>query len=154
MNDDSVNLRALPPLEAPDDLWPEIARQLDNKDAAARSRRKVRFGIAATLLLGLGLAFLQQHDRPVTTARATLERLQQASADMESQLAEYRQGIVDGRSIDALARMERELSYLDMQISEQPQDPGLWAERTALLSEMIARYHRADWRSEALVGSY
>lgn len=55
---------------------------------------------------------------------------------------------------DAIARMERQLSWLDVQLQQQPDDFTLWAERVALLSEMNQTYARTDWRTDLMLATY
>jgi len=158
MATDPLQLRSLPQAAPPRDLWPAIAAELD-RAADSRWRQKFwpRLAIAASLVaVALGLALL----RPAPQGDAQdpaldrLARLQSVSGALESRLQGHRDTVLDARTVDTIARLERELAWLDLQISESPDDPGLWAERVVLLSEITERYMRSDWRAELMLASY
>lgn len=160
MDTDPLKLRRLPPLDPPEELWPAVARQLDDRLKRRKPARWLPLGVAAGLaLMTLGILQLTPPGEPApmvpqTTAADPLLRLQRASAGLESQLDDYRDGVLSAPTADTIARMERELAWLDLQISEEPGDTALWAERVALLGSMLQRYLREDWRADAMLASY
>lgn len=155
---DPLDLRSLPPLDAPPGLWNEIEQGLDARAGRpARSRSWVPLAMAATVAaMALLISLLRPEalPGPAGNANDSLVRLQAVSAALETQLDVYRSGVVSATTVDAVARMEQELAWLDAQLSESPDDAALWAERIALLGEMNQRYLRADWRTELMLASY
>ena len=155
---DPLNLKALPSLDAPAGLWNEIEQRLDARaDRTAPKRSWVPLAMAATVAaMALLISLLRPDALPVPTGGTdnSLVRLQAVSATLETQLDAYRGGVVSATTVDAVARMEQELAWLDAQLSESPDDAALWAERIALLGEMNQRYLRADWRTELMLASY
>lgn len=162
---DPLKLKSLPPLDAPDGLWDDIESTLDARSGRARSpaggtrRGWIPLAMAATVAaLALCIALLRGAYGPVPASPDEgldpLVRLQAVSAALESQLDDYRYGAVSASTADSVARLEQELSWLDAQINDSPNDPALWAERVALLGEINQRYIRSDWRSEMMLASY
>lgn len=160
MDTDPLKLRSLPPLQPPDNLWPALERALDARQSPRSPRRWVPLAAAACVaMLALGILRLapQEQEAPVPRqagAGESLQRLQAVSAALETQLGDYRDGVLSAATADSIARMERELAWLDTQLGEQPEDPALWAERVALLGGMVQRYLREDWRAEVMLASY
>lgn len=157
---DPLNLKALPDLDPPEGLWNAIETSLDSRAGRGAARRGwIPLAMAATVAtLALCIALLRgtYGPVPVTSDEAAdpLVRLQAVSAALETQLDDYRYGAVSASTADAVARLEQELAWLDVQINETPDDPVLWAERVALLGEINQRYIRSDWRSEMMLASY
>ncbi len=162
---DPLNLRSLPPLDAPDALWGDIETTLDARSGRARSstggtkRGWIPLAMAATVAaMALCIALLRGAYGPVPASPDEsldpLVRLQAVSAALETQLDDYRYGAVSASTADSVARLEQELAWLDVQINQTPDDPVLWAERVALLGEINQRYIRSDWRSEMMLASY
>ena len=153
-----LDLTSLPELDPPEGLWTAIADDLDRRTPAVPPRRSwVPLAMAATVAaLALSITLLRPDALPEAgrDANDSLLRLQAVSAALETQLDAYRDGVVSATTVDAIARMEQELAWLDAQLSESPDDPALWAERIALLGEMNQRYLRADWRSELMLANY
>ena len=158
MDTDPLNLRSLPPRQPPEDFWPVLEQALDAREAPGPARRWRSLAVAACLaVLAVGVLRLAPQEpagpSPANAAES-LQRLQTVSAALEAQLDDCRDGVLSAATADSIARMERELVWLDSQISEDPQDPVLWAERVALLGGMLQRYLREDWRAEAMLASY
>ncbi|MBY6205482.1 hypothetical protein [Halomonas denitrificans] len=160
-NRDPLNLKSLPPLEAPDGLWSDIESALDARSGSGSAPRRgwVPLAMAATVAaLALSIALLRGTYGPVPASPDDgidpLIRLQAVSSALESQLEDYRYGAVSASTADSVARLEQELAWLDVQIEQSPYDPVLWAERVALLGEINQRYIRSDWRSEMMLASY
>ncbi|NKI34051.1 hypothetical protein HFP89_02575 [Wenzhouxiangella sp. XN79A] len=155
---DPLNLKSLPELDPPEGLWPAISDEMERRGRSTTPRRSwVPLAMAATVaVLALSITLLRPDALPEARldANDALLRLQAVSAALETQLDVYRDGVVSATTVDAIARMEQELAWLDAQLSESPDDPALWAERIALLGEMNQRYLRADWRSELMLASY
>lgn len=158
-SNDPLNLKSLPALEAPEDLWNGIENALDRRSGSGSSRRPwVPLAMAATVAtLALCIALLRGLYGPIPVVEESpsqLARLQTVSAALESQLDDYRYGVVSAATADSVARLEQELAWLDAEITDAPDDPALWAERVALLGEINQRYIRSDWRSEMMLASY
>jgi hypothetical protein len=83
-----------------------------------------------------------------------LARIQAVSDGMDARLVDWRDGVIDAGQADVLARMERELAWVDAEIAKDPENPALWVERVALQSEMMQRYLSSDWRSELMLSAY
>lgn len=161
---DPLDLKSLPALDAPEGLWNGIETALDtrNGNGAMHSNGArpawVPLAMAATVAtLALCIALLRGVYGPTPVDEQTpsqLARLQTVSAALESQLEDYRYGVVSATTADAVARLEQELAWLDAEITDSPDDPALWAERIALLGEINQRFIRSDWRSEMMLASY
>lgn len=156
---DPLALKALPDLDPPEGLWNAIEDSLDARSGSKPpSRAWVPLAMAATVgMLALCIALLRGVYGPVAPIDDTtnqLVRLQTVSAALESQLEDFRYGVVSASTADSVARLEQELAWLDAEITDRPDDPVLWAERVALLGEINQRYIRSDWRSEMMLASY
>ena len=182
MVDDPLGLRKLDQKAPPIELWNEIVEQLDAASTAKTTRARnwrLPAALAASFLVALiGFSVYDwefaQSGNPVavvepavssgeasldnsTDAMATqspVARLQAVSKALEGQLANWQGGVSTASTADAIARMERQLSWLDVQLQQQPDDFTLWAERVALLSEMNQTYARTDWRTDLMLATY
>lgn len=158
MANDPFDLRRLPALTPPDDLWRAIADDLEGRSRPApRQRWRIPLALsAAVVVVAVFLSLLRPGLAPegVVPGNGPLERLQLVSTALELQLDTYRGTVINAGTADTLARMERELAWLDMRLGDNPDDPVLWAERVALLGSMVERYMAADWRSDFRLASY
>ncbi len=163
MADDPLKLDALVPLEAPAGLWTSIAEGLDAEETAPVERKSRPHrawwggGIAASAALVLSLGYLPtpvETNPPAVADNDRLSRIQAVSAAMEGRLDGWRDGVVDAAQADVLARMERELAWLDADIEADPDNATLWAERVVLQSEIMEQYLSSDWRGEMMVTAY
>lgn len=157
MNHDPLNLRNLPTPEAPDDLWPAIAAELEQAPAR-QARPYVSIAVAAALVVAVAsIALHSVPDNPTTTTTAANPELLQAraaSARLEQVLRGQRDGMLDATSVESLAWMEQELGWLDVQLADSPSDTRLWQQRANLLAEMASQYQRNNWQTEIQLASY
>lgn len=160
MAEDPLNLQRLPTLDAPPGLWEDIAAGLEAEQDHQRSRfhwsgmAAAAAGLAALLMVAV---LVDQKQVAVPTTRVEdnqLARVQAVSSALEARLGMWQGTVIDAASADALARLERELIWLDADIERNPQDTALWAERVALQSEMVEQYLSSDWRSEMMLTAY
>lgn len=148
MKQDPLNLRRLPPLDPPAELWPAIRDQLsrDSRPAKRFSLPRWMPALAAALALGVLLNVLMrapEHPVIVDPGSAPPKPILAAmdrSASLEAELRARQQGSVSGEALQALLLLETELSWLDLRLAQQPDDVALWRERGELLSAMILRY--------------
>ncbi len=164
MNTDPLNLRRLPPLEPPSNLWSAIEEQT-RKSHRARWRVWAP-AVAAAMVLGVVLTVLMQAPQPgpelgselgpvdSTGPASPIQAAMAASADLESELRAREQGSVSGFALEHLLLLEAELAWVDLRLAERPQDLGLWQQRSELLAAMILRYAEpvelALWSTELL----
>jgi len=159
MNNDPLNLKDLPELDPPGELWQSISQAMDEQgfDQPSRRRWLPVAAVAATAGIALCLGVLMQGDGlpdRASSQQTTLAQLQAVSASLERELSRYRDGVISAASADSIARIEQELGWLDTQINQTPEDPALWIDRIALLDEMNQRYSQADWRNQLMLASY
>jgi len=164
MATDPLRLDRLPPLDPPEDLWQAISGRLDATPDAmpdttpGRRRRGPLAALAAAAAVAAMavtvFVVLQQPGAEPAAGDPRVERLMALSAALEARLDDVSDSVLTARTADALARIEQELAWLDVQIAASPGDPSLWAERVALLDDMHRRYRRADWQSQLQVASY
>lgn len=158
MNTDPLNLRRLPPLEPPPDLWAAIDQHLHQP---GRPRWQVWApAVAAAIAVALVLTVLMQGQEPTQDFGADpiqtslIQAAMAQSANLESELRAREQGSVNARALPLLLLLEAELAWVDLRLAEQPQDLGLWQQRSELLTAMILRYAEpvelAPWSTELL----
>lgn len=153
--DKAIDFSRLTQSKPPADLWPAIAGELDRR----RKQRFMRRLLAATavfLLAALVVVITQAPDvanegRLPTAQSVRLDGLQARSARLEAELSTYRRGVVESDSLESLVWLEVELGWLDSQLADSPDDPGLWRQRVELLQELSRRYAREHWGNEILV---
>lgn len=142
MNADPLNLRKLPRLDAPPDLWPAIRDQLGRP----RRPRWMVAGpaVAAMLVLAAVLGVLidapDSPDTPDEIQGSAVATAMAHSVDLEAELRQWQQRSVSAQTLHELVLLEVELTWLDLRLEQRPNDPALWRERGALLTEMIIRY--------------
>ena len=163
MSDDPLNLRSLPSVSPPEALWDAIAVQLERPTPVELSPEPEEPGhpwmplavAASIVVISLLLALLRPTLPETIPAESEhLRRLRSVSAALEDQLDAYHSGVFNATTADAIARRQRELAWLDVQLGSTPDDATLWAERVVLLSEMLERYMASDWRSQMDLASY
>jgi len=156
MHNDPLNLQNLPARPPPDGLWSSIEATLD-ETAKPRAGRYLSMAAASLALAIAAIQLFGPADQPATSAAAANPELQQAraaSARLEQVLRHQRDGVLDAGSVEALAWMEQELGWLDVQLTDSPSNTHLWRQRADLLAEMASQYQRNNWQSELQLASY
>ncbi len=160
MASEPLKFDSLPPLTPPEGLWDAISRDLDAAEhKPARTPRRFAWPLAAAAMVAIAAIAVVLRSAPgpvdaVADEAEYLADLQTVSAALEADLAQHRFGVVNATTADALARIQQELAWLDVQIAADPDDSALWIERVALLGELNERYRRSDWQSELRLAHY
>lgn len=157
--DDAIDFSRVQGACPPDDLWPAIAGELDQRRKHRFVRRvsalaaMVAVVVLATMLVGVPAP--PTGDKQIASAPAgvTLADLRALSARLESRLSDQRQRAVGGIELEPLLWLEAELAWLDEQLADSPADRELWRQRVVLLQELNRRYADGDWRRELLMAS-
>jgi hypothetical protein len=153
-------LRALPESAPQPDLWPELARALDERRRPRRWRYAIPAAIAAALALAVLLPRFTAHDveaprnppavatavPPVTAADTSatdeLAALNQRSRTLERWIAAVAaRAPQDGRDLMAAVEVEDLIGLVDVQLGGSRGDVDalpLWRQRVALLEDLAA----------------
>ncbi len=149
-------LRALPDAAPAPDLWPDLARSLDE-----RRRRPWRYALPIALAAGVALAFVlpKLAHRDVTAPPATpiasvaapaspasdndeLAQLHRRSGSLERWIAAVAaRAPQDGRDLMAAVEVEDLIGLIDVQLGGARTDSDalpLWRQRVALLQDLAA----------------
>jgi len=143
-------LRALPNVPPPIDGWPALAAAL-----RARRQQRMRIGLAlaASVIVSFSAVLMLPKADPVITSappRASAQEvasLMARSRALETHLAQMRESVPvwDERSAARAARLEGELSLVDLQLSgaEPNRARKLWRDRVDLLNKLVRTHQNA-----------
>lgn len=168
---DPFNLGSMPQLQPPAELWPAIAKQLEQDPAASdRLRRTGLWLPAAAIAAGFVIAIAWYWQLPtklgawsdpvavVTTGPEVnndhISALQLTSQLLQAELASSRSGVIRGHDLAGMALLQSELRLTDALLFEQPDNQQLWQQRNAVLASMTQRYRASDWHTQLQHASY
>jgi hypothetical protein len=147
-------LRALPTLKPTTDGWPALARTLS---ARRRQRVGVALALAASVIVSVSAVMLLPKPEPIANATTRVNATAPAPQDvptlmarsraLEGHLAQIRDNVPvwDERSAARAARIEGELSLVDLQLSyaEPRSTQRLWRDRVDLLNKLVRTHQNA-----------
>ncbi|HZP11504.1 MAG TPA: hypothetical protein VFB36_03665 [Nevskiaceae bacterium] len=144
-------LRALPNVPPPADGWPALESALR---ARKQQRVRIAFALAASLLVSFSAVLMLPKPDPIITSAPPrvaqaqdVASLMARSRALESHLAQMREDVPvwDERSAARAARLEGELSLVDLQLSgaEPNRAQRLWRDRVELLNKLVRTHQNA-----------
>jgi hypothetical protein len=142
-----ARLKALPPLRAGRDRWPETNARFRAERRRPTGRMAGLTGLAAAASLAAVIS-LGRMTQPVHATAEQVYQTMERSQALESALSQYNpEGrMLDGRTArmaqeleDRIARVDRELEATELLPQEAPEDQllRLWRERVGLLDALV-----------------
>jgi anti-sigma factor RsiW len=139
-----AQLRALPPIAAPRDVWPAV------RQAALRERRRRRTftwsSVAAAAAVVVLAVAVVRRPGPAAPADMALQRAMAESATMEEVFRSLHpdRRALSGQAASVVAELEDQLAQVDAALNDTlawRRDPGqvagLWKQRAGLLSALV-----------------
>ena len=144
-------LRALPNVPPPADGWPALASTLR---ARQQQRLRIAFALAASVIVSFSAVLMLPKPEPIITSSPArlasaqdVAELMARSRALESHLSQMRETVPvwDERSAARTARLEGELSLVDLQLSdaEPSRAQRLWRDRVDLLNKLVRTHQNA-----------
>lgn len=144
-------LRALPNVPPPADGWPALASTLR---ARRQQRLRIAFALAASVIVSFSAVLILPKPDPIITSSPPragspqdVAALMARSRALESHLSQMRDAVPvwDERSAARTARLEGELSLVDLQLSdaEPSRAQRLWRDRVDLLNKLVRTHQNA-----------
>lgn len=147
-------LRALPNVPPPADGWPALASKLR---ARRQQRLRIAFALAASVIVSFSAVLMLPKPDPISTSSPPpaasgasaqdVAALMARSRALESHLSQMRETVPvwDERSAARTARLEGELSLVDLQLSDAEPNRAqrLWRDRVDLLNRLVRTHQNA-----------
>jgi len=141
---DPLNLSSLPSVAPPDDGWPHIRAALEKRQ---RRQRWTRYsgsvlGLAAALMLAVGLFIQQPVTEDAVAPPQALESLISLSQQLESRIRTYRSEVGDLPTEALVYQVELEdlVAQVDEALSMNPDSTELWSQRINLMLDLSKLY--------------
>jgi hypothetical protein len=141
---DPLNLSSLPSVAPLEDGWPPIRAALEQRQ---RRQRWTRYsgsalGVAAALMLAVGLFVQQPVTEEVSAPPQALESLVSLSQQLENRIRTYRSEVGDLPTEALVYQVELEdlVAQVDEELSMNPESTELWSQRINLMLDLSRIY--------------